>query len=128
MWRHFFRKIFEKLFCRNFFFNFFFLMGGGFQPPAPPTGAAPLDPSCFWFEDSSQNMFALNGISAINPTIFYEHFFFLNKKIILKSSKTCVKKCSFNSDKKKMLRQKKIRKNFQHLKKKKILYALFSSF
>ena len=34
-------------------------------PPAPPNGAAPLDPAFFWIEDSSQNRFALNGIQRI---------------------------------------------------------------
>ena len=47
-------------------------MGGGLCPLAPPTGVAPLDPVCFWIEDSCRNSLALNGISAINPTRFFE--------------------------------------------------------
>ena len=43
-------------------------------------GAAPLDPACFWIEDSSLNRFALNGISAKNLDIF----FLLKEKKILK--------------------------------------------
>ena len=31
---------------------------GGLRPPAPPPGTAPLDPACFWIEDSSQNTLA----------------------------------------------------------------------
>ena len=52
----------KKMFNEFFYFNFFFL-GWGLRPPAPPTGIAPLDPVCFWIEDSSRNRFALNSIS-----------------------------------------------------------------
>ena len=44
----------------------FFCYGRG------PTGAAPLDTACFWIEDPSRNRLALNGISAISPTRFFE--------------------------------------------------------
>ena len=65
------RKILDIFFCRNFFF-----MGGCFDPRTP-TGAAPLDPTCFWIEDSSGKRFELNGISAKNKYFFHRIFFFL---------------------------------------------------
>ena len=34
-------------------------------PPRTPTEATPLDPACFWIENSSRNRFALNGIQGI---------------------------------------------------------------
>ena len=52
-----------------FLSNSFFLWAGG---SAAPAGPAPLDPVCFWIEDPSRNWLALNGISAINPTRFFE--------------------------------------------------------
>ena len=91
-------------------------MSGELRPPASPTRSAPLDPACFWIEDSSRNRFALNGISAVSPTRFFKHFF-LNKKKFLKSFATYAQ-FFFKSDKKKMLK-KKIATTFffQHLKK-----------
>ena len=47
------------------FVDFFFYSRG-------PNGAAPLDTTCFWIEDPSRNRLALNGISAINFTRFFE--------------------------------------------------------
>ena len=44
---------------------------GGLRHPAPPTGAAPLDPACFWIEDSSRNRFALNGIQELPASGFF---------------------------------------------------------
>ena len=79
-----------------------FFIGGGLRSPAPPTGAAPLDPPCFWIEDSSGNMFALNGILAKNQHFFHQKYFFSYlKKKFLKSSESYPKKISSKSDEKK---------------------------
>ena len=48
--------------------KFFFYVGG----LAPPTGAAPLDPTCFRIDDPSRNRLALNGISARNASRNFE--------------------------------------------------------
>ena len=75
----------RKKFVEFFFSNFFlFFMGEGlifFM--GLPAGATPLDPVCIWIEDPNRNRLALNGISAINRTRFFEknanifpHFFF----------------------------------------------------
>ena len=106
---------FLNIFLVKIFF-FIFFMSGELRPPASPTRSAPLDPACFWIEDSSRNRFALNGISAVSPTRFFKHFF-LNKKKFLKSFATYAQ-FFFKSDKKKMLK-KKIATTFffQHLKK-----------
>ena len=50
-----------------------------------PTGAALLYPACFWIEDPSRNRLLLNDISAINSTRFFDYFFLLDKKKILKN-------------------------------------------
>ena len=55
------------------FVEIFFMVGG-------PTGTAPLDTACFWIEDPSRYRLALNGISAINLTRFFEK----NSNIFLK--------------------------------------------
>ena len=60
--------------CRIYFFLFFLREA---LPPASPTGAVPLYPACFWIADRSRNRFALNGVSAKYPNIF----FFFKKKI-----------------------------------------------
>ena len=79
-------------------------MGGGLRPrpqKSPhPAGDAPLDPACFWIEDSSGNRFVLNGISAKNLNIFFiEIFFFLTQHFFFsKSSELYPKKCSSKSD------------------------------
>ena len=50
-------------------------MGGGLCPPAPSTGAAPLDPACFWIEEPSRNRLGLNGISSKKSIRFFEKIF-----------------------------------------------------
>ena len=72
----FFEKM-KKNFVNSSFFNIFFFHGQGASSPNTPHGAAPLNPACFWIENPSRNRLALNGISAINPTRYFEHFFFL---------------------------------------------------
>ena len=75
----------RKKFVEFFFSNFFlFFMGEGlifFM--GLPAGATPLDPVCIWIEDPNRNRLALNGISAINPTRFFEKNFqhFILKKL-----------------------------------------------
>ena len=62
----------------------------------PPTGAAPLDPACFWIEDSSGNRFVLNGISAKNLNIFFiEIFFFLTQHFFFSKSSELYPGASF---------------------------------
>ena len=56
----------------------FFFSCGGLCPPAPPTEATPLDPACFWIENSSRNRFALNGIQRI---ACFTVFFCITRKI-----------------------------------------------
>ena len=77
--------MFQTILRLFFLSNFFFLekmleilfMGRGLHLPAPLTRAAPLNPAYLWMEDSSRNRFVLNSISAKNPNIFFQQFFFL---------------------------------------------------
>ena len=56
----------------------FFFSRGGLYTPARPIGAAPLNPACFWIENSSWNRFALNGIQIIAG---FTVFFCITRKI-----------------------------------------------
>ena len=81
--------------------NFVEIFFYGRGPKAIQKHAVPLDTACFWIEDPSRNRLALNGISAINITrffekneknIFFNFFFPLNFFLVLKSSETYAKK------------------------------------
>ena len=64
-----FQKMLEIFFCRELFLIFF-----SYRPPAPLTGAAPLDPACFWIEDPSWNRLAS---TAYPPSKRADHKIFL---------------------------------------------------
>ena len=119
-----------KLFLSNIFFY-----SQGLRPPAPTTGAAPLDPPYFWIEDPSRNRLALNGISAkIRTRIFVKSFltFFFSQNRLKRMLNIFFGILTnviiiFNSNEKKNVRQKFVSKNFPTIFNFFFLYKFFFS-